>query len=587
MFTCQDNGASLESRIQDLLGRLSLEEKIGFLPAHHPAIPRLGIEEYHAGAEAAHGLVDRKGGKATVFPQPQGLSCTWDRALLGEIGRVIGEEARGYFELSGRTSFLSLFFPTIDMERDPRWGRNEEAYGEDPFLAGKLSAELIRGVQGDDPFYVRACVTPKHFYANNFEQDRSFTNSVLTGRLKHEYYLKVFAYAFREGKALSVMTAYNKINGVVGMLNPELNTVLRDQWGCEGYFVTDGGAFKLAMSEHKVYPTYAEIFAAAVKAGMNVFLDDAGLVKDAAREALEKNLVTEAEIDRAVYYTLRVRCRLGHFDADTSKNPYAGITRTVICSKENADVALRAAREAVVLLKNDGILPLNAQKTARIAVIGQLGNENMPDWYSGTPPYEITPLEGIKKAFPGSTVVYADGCDTCGFYSKKEKSWLRITDDVGTALDGNETSRAVFRVFNWGYGGFGFMDTGRKKYLTTTETGELRCDADALWGWFVRELFFCTNGRDKSFLPEGERGTGETAGVAGRRGDSVYNKPYAPGAAARINALLEDLDIICFTAGLEEAAAAARGADAAVVAAGNHALVGARECIDRDNLDLP
>jgi beta-glucosidase len=584
MFTYQDNLASLEDRVQDLLGRLTLEERLGFLPVIQAAVPRLGIGKYNAEAEGAHGVVVRDGGKATVFPQPQGLSCTWDRALLGEVGRVIGDEARGYFDVSNHGGYLSLFCPTIDMERDPRWGRNEEAYGEDPFLAGKLAAELIRGIQGDDPFYVKAVATPKHFYANNFERDRGFTDSVLSPRTKHEYYLRVFSYAFTEGRALSVMTAYNRVNGIPAMLNPEMNTLLRDQWGCEGYFITDAGALWLTVAAHKYLPSFAETFAQALRAGMNVFLNPADLVLQAAREALEKNLVSPADIDGAITPTLRVRFRLGHFDADPSKNPYAGITRAVLCSEANTAAARRAAREAVVLLKNDGILPLSREKTARIAVIGQLGDENMPDWYSGNPPYEVSPLAGIGRAFPQSTVVYADGCDTCGFLHKKTGAWLRVQSDGSVGLDGTEEDRAIFRVSDWGYGGFGFRNIQNKKYLTTTVEGELACGSDALWGWCTRELFFC---RENRFLPEEAQGGPETTGIATRRGDSVYNKPYEAGALQKINALLAELEIVRLSDGLAEAAETARGADAAVVVLGNHSLVGGRECIDRDTLDLP
>ncbi|GHU69379.1 glucan 1,4-alpha-glucosidase [Spirochaetia bacterium] len=590
MIAFQDNTASLENRVQDLLGRLTLGEKIGFLPSHQEAIPRLGIEEYHAGAEGAHGVVDRAGGKATVFPQPLGLSCTWDRALLHEVGAVIGEEARAFYDAVDHRSFLSLFCPTIDMERDPRWGRNEEAYGEDPFLAGKLAASLIQGIQGNDPFYVQAIASPKHFYANNFERDRSFTNSVLTVRTKQEYYLRVFSYAFKDGKALSLMTAYNKVNGIPGMLNPELNTVLRDQWGCEGYFVTDGGAYKQVVTEHKYCATHAESLALAVKAGMNVFLDEADLVKNAAQEALEQKLITEADIDCAIYYTLRVRFRLGQFDADASKNPYAAITRAALCSEKNSALARQAAREAVVLLKNDGFLPLKREGAKKIAVIGQLGNENMSDWYSGNPPYEVTPLSGIKKAFAQSEVVYADGCDTCAFQSKKSKAWLRVLPDGSIALDGTEENRAVFRVSDWGYGGFGFLHIESQKYLTTDSDGRLLCTSSAIWGWFVRELFFCEGPAGRSpdcFLPDVALQSSNAIGVAMRQGNSVYNKPYAPGAAEKVNAVLADLSIVRLKDGLEEAVEAAKGADAAVVVVGNHALIGARECIDRETLDLP
>ncbi|GHU03219.1 glucan 1,4-alpha-glucosidase [Spirochaetia bacterium] len=589
MHAFQDTALALEDRVNDLLGCLTAEEKIGWLPSRQKAVERLGIDGYHAGQEGAHGVVDRSGGKATVFPQPQGLSFTWDTELMRGIGEVIGDEARGFYDAVNHRSFLHLFFPTIDMERDPRWGRNEEAYGEDPFLAGKLSAALIRGVQGEDPFYVKAVATPKHFYANNFERDRSFTSSVISERLKHEYYLRVFGYAFEEGKALSVMTAYNQINGVPGMLNGELNTVLRDKWGCEGSFVTDGGAFKQIVTEHRYFETHAESLAAALKAGIDVFLDEAELVEQSAREALERGLITMGDIDNAIGHTLRVRFRLGQFDVDgdnsgAAKTPYAGITKAVICSEQHSRIAKKAAEEAVVLLKNDGLLPLNREKTKTIAVIGQLGGENMPDWYSGYPPYEVTPLEGMEKAFPNSKVLYADGCDTCAFYSEKAGKWLRALPDGSVALNGGEADRAVFRVSEWGYGGFVFREQKSGKYLTTTEDGTLACTADAPWGWFVRELFFCEKDR---FLPDARIGSGTEIGVAMRRGNSVYNKPYKDGAVEKVNEVLTQLAIVRLKDGLAEAAETAKGADAAVVVVGNHTLIGARECIDRETLDLP
>ena len=583
MYIFQNANAPHEERAADLLEQLDIEEKIALLPSNQKAVTRLGIKEYHAGQEAAHGIVDRSGGRATVFPQPYGLSCTWDTSLLEDVGRVIGDEARAYFDLSDQKSFLNLFFPTIDMERDPRWGRNEEAYGEDPFLAGKLASSLIRGVQGDDPFYVKACATPKHFYANNFELDRSFTNSVISKRLKYEYYLKVFAYAFEEGKALSLMTAYNKINGVPGMLNSELTTIVRDVWKCEGYFVSDGAALTLALTEHKYSSSYAQIFADAIKSGLNMFLDDAKLVTHSAREALRQSLVTKEDIDKALAPILKIRLRLGHFDKDSSKNPYSSITRAALCSKENAAVALKAAREAVVLLKNDGFLPL-CPGIKKIAIIGQLANENMPDWYSGNPPYTVTPLEGIRQNFAEAQLVYADGCDTCSLYSKKHGKWIRVLPDGSLEPDGNEENRALFRLCDWGYGGFGFYHSESGKYLTTTEEGACLCNAPSLWGWFTRELFFC---KDESFIPEQARGNSDEVGGAKRRGDSIYNKPYKVGALDRINAFLEDLKIIRIKYGDDYAAKLAKGADAVVVIVGNHPLIGARECVDRETLALP
>jgi beta-glucosidase len=576
----------LDARVAELLARMTLEEKIACMPPFLPPNERLGLPGIGMGGEGAHGLVLRGGEESTVFPQPFGLSMTWDRDLMKRIGGAIGDEARVWYNTHERKGMLCLFFPTIDMERDPRWGRNEEAYGEDPLLAGTLAAELIKGAQGEDAYFLKIVTTPKHFYANNYEYERASADSVIADeRLKYEYYLRVFAYAFEEGGAMSLMTAYNKINGIPGMLHPEMNEIVRGKWGAQGFFVSDGGAFKLVQTEHKAYETYAESAAAAIKAGLDSFLDNPDLTKDSVREALEKGFLTEAELEKAAANKLRVLFRLGVYGGDTD-NPYDQIPDGAMCSEAHAALAREASRKAVTLLENDGFLPLCPAKTKKIAVLGQLGNENVSDWYSGNPPYKVTPLDGVKKAFPDSEVVFENGCDLAAFFSETDGKWLRVAEDGAVCLDADEGARTVFKVWEWGYGGFGFQNTATGLYLTTTPTGELRGDAPAFWGWFVRELFFMENG---AFMPEKAHGTSAEAqiGVAMRRGVNVYDKPYEEGGADRLNAVLSRLSLKVLRDGLAAAAEAASGADAAVVLLGNHTLVGARECIDRETLEIP
>ncbi|MDR1642174.1 MAG: glycoside hydrolase family 3 C-terminal domain-containing protein, partial [Clostridiales bacterium] len=407
-------GRSLADRVSDLLSRMTLEEKISFLPSRHPPIERLGLGEFWLGGEGAHGVVLRDGGKATVFPQPLGISMTWDKELASRIGECIGKEARVYHNTLGKKGFLVLFFPTIDMERDPRWGRNEEAYGEDPLLAGKLAAELIKGLQGSDSYWLRVAAMPKHFYANNYEFERTWADSVIGEKLRNEYYLRVFAYAFEEGHAKSLMCAYNKVNGNIGLMNPELNSIVRNRWGSDGFFASDGGAFGLAVTEHK-FGSYAETAAASLKAGLDAFLDKPELVIKSVTEAVEQGLLTERDIDVSLSRQLSILFRLGAYGGD--HNPLGDVPETALCSAEHSQLARRAAREAVVLLKNDGFLPL-AKNVGKIAVIGRLGNENLPDWYSGNPPYSVTALDGIRKAFPDSEVLFTDSCDITAFYSE-------------------------------------------------------------------------------------------------------------------------------------------------------------------------
>ncbi|MCL1844547.1 MAG: glycoside hydrolase family 3 C-terminal domain-containing protein [Defluviitaleaceae bacterium] len=571
----------MEKKVRELMSKMTLDEKISFLPSRHPEIERLGLPAFWVGGEGAHGLVVREGGEATVFSQTFGLSMTWNKTLLRKIGDVIGNESRAYFKKRERKGLLTLFFPTIDMERDPRWGRNEEAYGEDPFLAGKLAVEIIKGAQGDHEYYLKTAATPKHFYANNYEYGRSTADSVISDeRLKHEYYLKVFAYAFEEGNAASMMTAYNKMNGIPAMLHPEMNEIVRAKWGADSFFVSDGGAFKLLQSQHKTFETYAEGAAASIKAGLDCFLDDPVITIDAVTEALKRGLLTEADIDTAVFNQLKILFRLGVY-GDRESNPYEKIDESILCSKESSQLARQTALEVVTLLENDGFLPLD-KNTSKIAVIGPLGGENLPDWYSGNPPYEITPLDGIKSAFPNSEIVYSDACDIVALYNEAEKTWLCVGDDGAIFSDAKKHTK--FRVYNWGYGIFGFQNIETKKFITTTLEGELRCDAEKFWGWFVRELFFLKDGK---FLPEEPHGTKPQTGVASEYGKSVYNKPYSEDGVRKINDALSKLTVKILSDGTADAVEKARGADAVILTLGNHPLVGARECIDRENLDFP
>ena len=578
---------------------MSLEEKISYLNYDRLPLRRLGVPRLDLEAEGAHGLVDRSGGKASVFPQPLGLSMTWDRALLRQVGSVISDEARAY----GKPV---LFFPTIDMERDPRWGRNEEAYGEDPFLAGMLSASLIKGVQGDCYPYLKAVATVKHFYANNYELERNWTNSVLPARLQYDYYLRVFFYAFTQGGAASLMTAYNKINGVTGMLNPQLDSLVRDQWGVEGFFVSDGEAYDWLPIEDKAYHGDAEYTAAAIKAGLDCFLldDVSRKVADGVLEAIDQGLLTQADVDEAVLHQVRVLLRLGLLGG-FGENPWAGgieagpaAADPRLCRPESSALVRRAALEAVTLLKNDGFLPLRPDRVKKIAVVGQLGVETVPDWYAGNPPYETTPFAAIAREFPTADVAAADACDTVAFYHQGAKAWLRVADDGCVRFDGTTGTRSLFRASDWGYGGFGFRECATKKYLTTTPDGELRADSDTFGDWITRELFFvrdtAENGEvQRRFAAElaGVPDTDESVAAVDRNGchneAPIYHKAYSEHGLEAINATLGQLVIEQVTDGIAQAAELAAGADAVVVCLGNNPFVGAREGVDRPDVNLP
>ncbi|MDR2572720.1 MAG: hypothetical protein LBD23_20830, partial [Oscillospiraceae bacterium] len=344
-----DPSLSLEERVSDLVSQMTLDEKVCFLQTRHPAIERLGIKEFKVGGEGAHGLLvrgpldQRPYGNSTVFPQPFGFSCTWDVDLMKRVGAVIGDEARIWNEKDNRTQWLTPWFPTIDMERDPRWGRTEEAYGEDPFLVGKLSVALIKGFQGEDPFYLKAASAPKHFYGNNVEANRASASTNIGERVKREYYLRVFKYAFTEGRAASLMTAYNEINGIPCIVNPEVLNIVKGEWGCEGFIVCDGGDLPQTVTHHKYCETNAEAVALSMKAGIDCFVDmDAERIIGAAKEALSKGLMDESDVDRAVTNIFKVRFRFGQFDPD-EMCPFNNMPQERLCGKEHSDVALEAS----------------------------------------------------------------------------------------------------------------------------------------------------------------------------------------------------------------------------------------------------
>jgi beta-glucosidase len=400
----------IESRVRDLVSRLTLEEKISLLGDTAPAIPRLAIGEYHYGNEALHGVV--RPGEFTVFPMAIGLASTWDPDLIHEMTTAISDEARGRHNtdhgkmetggpLKGLANGLLTFWsPTINMARDPRWGRTAETYGEDPYLASRLAIAFIRGLQGEDPRYLKAVATPKHFAMNNEEYDRFEANAIVSQQALHEYYLPAFRAAITEGRAESIMSSYNAINGTPSTANHWLLTdLLREQWKFAGYVVTDCGASPNLVDEFHFAKTPVEGAAMAINAGVD--LECWGLFNKNLAKAQEDGLVSAASIDRAIGNVLRSRFRLGMFDPPEIV-PYSKISSDVIGSPAHERLALRAAQESLVLLKNapyggKPLLPLNRKAVRSIAVVGPYAAVAELGDYSGVPIHTaITPLDGIR-----------------------------------------------------------------------------------------------------------------------------------------------------------------------------------------------
>ena len=399
----KDEGAPIEARVKDLLDRMTVDEKIDLMRATSPANPRLGFDKYYHGNEALHGIV--RPGKFTVFPQAIGLASMWDPEFLEIVSGVISDEARARWNELGRgklqeaqfSDLLTFWSPTVNMARDPRWGRTPETYGEDPFLSGETGAAFVRGLQGYDPKYLKVVSTPKHFSANNEEHNRFECDAAITEKQMREYYLPAFESCIRRGHATSIMSAYNAINGIPCTANPWLLTkVLREDWGFKGYVVSDCGAVGNLVQDHHYVKLPETAAAVSLLAGLDLECGDNVFIEP-LRKAHRLGMVKDEDIDRAAGRILTARMRLGLFD-DPEKNPYNKLAPETVGSEEHRQLALQAAREAIVLLKNDkGTLPL--RKVRSIAVVGLNATSCEFGDYSGEPVTEpVSVLEGIKAA---------------------------------------------------------------------------------------------------------------------------------------------------------------------------------------------
>lgn len=405
----KDTSLSASERAEDLVSRLTLSEKIAQLGNRAPAIPRLDIKAYNYWNEACHGVVEHG---TTVFPQTIGLSATWDTALIGNIYDAIASEAR-VLHRSGKID-LTFFTPTINMARDPRWGRNEETYGEDPFLARKMARTCIRRLQGNHPRYLKTAATAKHFICNNREDIRRWHSSDVDERSLREYYLPVFKTAVDAGVS-SIMSAYNALNGIPCSANKWLlSTLLRDEWGFKGYIVSDCEAITYLTTEHHFTHTPVEAAALACKSGCDL---ECGQIYQRYLPVALSNTnwaLTEATLDTALKRIFTSRFRLGEFDPP-DQVPYNAIPASACYSEEHRSLSLEAARESIVLLKNNSILPLKPSMISSVAIIGPFANRCELGGYSGVPAKTVTPLQGIAeylKLSGNATVSYAYGCSS-------------------------------------------------------------------------------------------------------------------------------------------------------------------------------
>jgi beta-glucosidase len=439
-----DPGQSMDKRAFDLIGRLTLEEKAECLFHNSKGVPRLKIPAWGGWNQCLHGIFSKQ--VTTLFPVPIAQAATWDPQLVHEITSAIADEARALYHSggSGMRGKAGLVYraPVINISRDPRWGRIQECFGEDPFLCGRITVAYVQGLQGDHPKYLKLAATLKHFAVNNQEDGRfSFLASV-PERMLHEYWLPHFKDGVVEGKACSLMAAYNGINGDPCAVNKVLLTeILRDRWGFDGFVVSDLGGIGHLIMSHKLTQSKEEAVARAILAGCDY---DDEQYRDAIPGAVKKGLLSEKDVDRALARVLKVAFRLGVFDPE-DQLPFSKIPATVIASAKHRELSLRTARASMVLLSNkDGFLPLDRKQLKKVAVIGPAAvRPEYGNYYLSQPKQKLVhPIDGIKANLGKDVeMVYAKGSEF--FVPTKGKM-----EDPQTALkDAANAARAADVVF--------------------------------------------------------------------------------------------------------------------------------------------
>lgn len=413
-YPFQNPTIPLEERVLDLVSRMTLDEKIAQMMYEAPAIERLGVPSYNWWNECLHGVA--RAGQATVFPQGIGMAAAFDEDLMYRIACAISDEARAKhhdFVRQGKREIyqgLTFWTPNINIFRDPRWGRGQETYGEDPFLAGKLAVPFVKGLQGDDERYLKTVATLKHFAVHSGPEPlRHEFDAQSSQKDLIETYLPAFKEVVERTNVESVMCAYNRFRGEACCGSSELlQEFLRRQWQFNGYVVSDCGAIQDFYTGHKISENSAEASALAVKRGTDL---NCGTAYRGLKEAVTKNLITEKEIDQAVIRLFRARFKLGMFDP-VYMVKYAQIPMTVVDSEKHRQLALEAAHKSIVLLKNDGLLPLK-KDLKNIAVIGPTADDEETLWgnYCGYNKHGVTVLQGIKAKLPNANVAYEVGCE--------------------------------------------------------------------------------------------------------------------------------------------------------------------------------
>jgi beta-glucosidase len=600
-YPFRDPGLPLNTRMHDLLGRLTTVQKISFLFQYQPAIPApLCLPAMKNGTEALHGVawsndINNNGNvvaaNGTTFPQAIGMASTWDPALIKQMGNAVGQEARGYNAQNPAVWGLNLWAPVVNLLRNPLWGRNEEGYSEDPYLTDQIATSYGLGIEGNNPKYLLAAPTLKHYLAYNNEAGRGQTSSMEPPRVLNEYERAAFRAPLQAGAATGVMASYSLVNGRPNTVNPDLGSLVRN-WSPHTLMnVTD------AFADYNLFPGYypdrEHVDAAAIKAGIDSFTTDGTdptNTTKAITSALTDGLLTVADIDRAASHVLSIRFRLGDFDPPGS-NPYSTITPSVINDPAHQQLSRKTADEAMVLLKNSGgVLPLNPAATKKIAVVGPLASTLYSDWYGGNLPYQITPLDGItQRLAAGATVNASEGVDRIALRDVTTGQYITAgSAAAGAKLAESATTADVttqFDTFDWGSGVLTLRSAANGKFVNYEYGGGFHNDQTQPNGWYVTQQLKLDPQPDGTYVLQyagyetRESWFGPNVYVTVAPDGSLTLGASTPAAAAHFTK-----DVI--SSGIDSAVNAAKGADAAVVVVGSMPFINGRENDDRTDMNL-
>lgn len=562
-------------RARDLRERLTRDERIAMLHQAMPPVERLGLASFHTGCEALHGLAWV--GTATVFPQPAGLAATWDPAFVTRVAEVVSTEVRAKHADPSANVGLNVWAPVVNTLRHPLWGRNEEGYSEDPHYTGQLGAAYSRGLRGDHERVWKTVPSLKHFLGYSNETDRSATSSEMSLRTLHEEELPAFRDAIERGVAGSMMLAYNRVNGTPAHTQPELVAEARTWTDDEIAIVSDAGAPTFLVTIQRAQPDQAHGAAALITSGMDSFTDNDQNAEPTIRfvtEALERGLLQDADVDRAVQRLLEMRVRTGEFDGDD--DPYAGIVPEDIDAPAARELAREAAGRQVVVLRNDeALLPLAEPRS--VAVVGPLADLVLTDWYSGTPPYAVGIAQGVRDRYPAAAVTVTTGADTVVL--RAASGWVAASED-GALVDAVAADRAgatPFDVTDWG-DGILTLRAHSSGALLTGGAWPMRADAPRVGGWVVQESFR-RHVHDDGTWSLLHLGSGRWVRVVRGMGQLVAEGVTLDDA--------ERFAVETLTAGATAVADAAASADLVIVAVGNDPHLSGRETADRAHLRLP